>query len=136
MVLTTRQEVPELEGHGSLVVNHALEDLSDRAGADLLVELGVHGRQRDLEAAVRELQGHALSVTLLGTYLAEVRGGDIRHRDQFDGAHHGVGIEFVRVLGIGFGRGSAVCASGSWPRAAAGCTWAFRKGAPARSCAT
>ncbi len=87
MVLTTRQEVPELEGHGSLVVNHPLEDLSDRAGADLLVELGVHGRQRDLEAAVRELQGHALSVTLLGTYLAEVCGGDIRHRDQFDFAH-------------------------------------------------
>ena len=56
-------------------------------GADLLVDLGVHGRQRDLEAAVRELQGHALSVTLLGTYLAEVCGGDIRHRDQFDFAH-------------------------------------------------
>ena len=87
MVLTTRQEVPELEGHGSLVINHALEDLSDHAGADLLVDLGVHGRQRDLEAAVHELQGHALSVTLLGTYLAEVCGGDIRHRDQFDFAH-------------------------------------------------
>ena len=87
MVLTTRQEVPELEGHGPLVVNHPLEDLSDHAGADLLVELGVHGRQRDLEAAVREVQGHALSVTLLGTYLAEVCGGDIRHRDQFDFAH-------------------------------------------------
>ncbi len=87
MVLTTRQEVPELEGHGSLVINHALEDLTPQAGAELLVVLGVHGRQRDLEAAVRELQGHALSVTLLGTYLAEVCGGDIRHRDQFDFAH-------------------------------------------------
>src|SRR5438477_144646 len=54
------------------------------ARADLLVELGVRGRQRELEAAVREVQGHALSVTLLGTYLAEVCGGDIRHRDQFD----------------------------------------------------
>jgi len=53
----------------------------------LLVELGVHGRQRELEAAVHEVQGHALSVTLLGTYLAEVCGGDIRHRDQFDFAH-------------------------------------------------
>jgi hypothetical protein len=87
MLLTTRQEVPELEDHGPLVVNHPLEDLSDQAGADLLVDLGVHGRQHDLEAAVRELQGHALSVTLLGTYLAEVCGGDIRHRDQFDFAH-------------------------------------------------
>lgn len=84
VVLTTRQEVPELAGFGPLVVNHALEELSDGAGADLLVELGVYGRRRELEAAVHEVQGHALSVTLLGTYLAEVCGGDIRHRDQFN----------------------------------------------------
>ena len=61
MVLTTRQEVPELGGYGPLVINHALDQLSDRAGADLLVELGVRGRQRELEAAVRGVQGHALS---------------------------------------------------------------------------
>ena len=76
VVLTTRQEVPELAGFGPLVIEHELEELSDRAGADLLVELGVRGRQRELEAAVREVQGHALSVTLLGTYLAEVCGGE------------------------------------------------------------
>ena len=87
VVLTTRQEVPELQGFGTVTINHELDQLSDHAGADLLVELGVHGRQRELEAAVHELQGHALSVTLLGTYLAEVCGGDIRHRDQFDFAH-------------------------------------------------
>jgi hypothetical protein len=87
MVLTTRQEVPELQGHGALVINHALEDLTPESGADLLEDLGVHGRQRDLKAAVTELAGHALSVTLLGTYLAEVCGGDILHRDQFDFAH-------------------------------------------------
>jgi tetratricopeptide (TPR) repeat protein len=87
VVLTTRQEVPELEGLGPLVINHPLDLLSDTAGADLLVELGVHGRQRELEAAVRSIKGHALSVTLLGTYLVEVCGGDIRHRDQFDFAN-------------------------------------------------
>ncbi len=84
VVLTTRQEVPELAGHGALVVNHPLDKLTPPAGAELLVELGVRGRQRDLEAAVREVDGHALSVTLLGTYLSEVCGGDIRHRDQFN----------------------------------------------------
>jgi tetratricopeptide (TPR) repeat protein len=84
MVLTTRQEVPELHGRGSLVLNHPLDKLSPKAGADLLVELGVRGRQRDLEAAVASVDGHALSVTLLGTYLAEVCGGDVLHRDQFD----------------------------------------------------
>ena len=87
VVLTTRQEVPELVGFGSVVINHELDQLSDHAGADLLVELGVHGRQRELEAAVHELDGHALSVTLLGAYLAEVCGGAIRHKDQFDFAH-------------------------------------------------
>ncbi|HWE19137.1 MAG TPA: toll/interleukin-1 receptor domain-containing protein [Hyphomicrobiaceae bacterium] len=84
VVLTTRQTVPELAGHGPLVVNHALDKLPDRDGAELLVELGVHGRQRELEAAVREVDGHALSVTLLGTYLADVCGGDINRRDRFN----------------------------------------------------
>ena len=84
VVLTTRQEVPELQGFGAVTINHELDQLSDLAGADLLVELGVHGRQRELEAAVHQLEGHALSVTLLGAYLAEVCGGDIRHKDQFD----------------------------------------------------
>ncbi|MGO9172519.1 MAG: TIR domain-containing protein [Rhodomicrobium sp.] len=87
MVLTSRQEVPELEGFGDLIIHHELEKLSDEAGADLLVELGVRGRPRELQAAVHDVEGHALSVTLLGTYLAEVCGGDIRHRDQFDFAH-------------------------------------------------
>jgi hypothetical protein len=83
VVLTTRQEVPELEGFGPLVVNHPLEELSPQAGAELLVELGVRGRQSELEDAVKELDGHALSVTLLGTYLSEVCGGAIRHRHAF-----------------------------------------------------
>jgi hypothetical protein len=87
VVLTTRQEVPELQNFKPFAIHHELDQLSDHDGADLLVELGVRGRQRELEAAVHELQGHALSVTLLGTYLAEVCGGDIRHKDQFDFAH-------------------------------------------------
>jgi hypothetical protein len=87
MVLTTRQEIVELEGHGGLVINHPLDRLSEAAGADLLVELGVHGRQRELVAAARAVDGHALSVTLLGTYLSEVCCGDVRHADQFDFAN-------------------------------------------------
>lgn len=84
VVLTTRQEVPELAGCGALVINHPLDKLSDDSGAELLVELGVRGRQGELEEAVRSVDGHALSVTLLGTYLSEVCGGDVRHRDQFN----------------------------------------------------
>lgn len=87
VVLTTRQEIPELEGHGTLVINHPLDRLSKSAGAELLVELGVRGRQIELEEAVHAVDGHALSVTLLGAYISEVCGGDIRHRDQFDFAN-------------------------------------------------
>ena len=83
VVLTSRQEVPELEGAGDLVVHWPLEKLAPSAGADLLVDLGAKGRQRDLEAAVEELEGHALSVTLLGTFVAEVCRGDIQQRDRF-----------------------------------------------------
>lgn len=84
LILTSRQEVPELEGFGDLVLRHPLEELSDAAGADLLVDLGTSGRRAELEAAVREVRGHALSVTLLGTFLAEVCDGDIQKRERFD----------------------------------------------------
>lgn len=84
LVLTTRQEVTELAGRGSLVVDLSLNHLSDAAGAELLVDLGVRGQQRELESAVRELDGHALSVTLLGGFLTEVCGSDIRRRAEFD----------------------------------------------------
>jgi hypothetical protein len=68
---------------GGLAIDKPLEDLSEQAGAELLVELGVTDRQHELEAAVRDVQGHALSVTVLGTFIAEVRGGDIKQRDRF-----------------------------------------------------
>ncbi len=83
MVLTSRQEVRELEGAGPRVIHHELNKLSLAAGAELLVELGVSGRQKDLEDAVRELDGHALSVSLLATYLAVVSDGDVKQRDRF-----------------------------------------------------
>jgi len=83
LIITSRQPVVELEGMGDLVVDTPLNELSESAGADLLVELGVTGRQLHLEAAVREVRGHALSLTLLGTFIAEVCDGDIRQRSQF-----------------------------------------------------
>jgi len=83
LIITSRQPIFELKGMGKLVVNKTLNRLSMSAGADLLVDLGVVGRQRHLEDAVREVNGHALSVTLLGTFIAEVCRGDIRRRKQF-----------------------------------------------------
>ena len=84
LVITTRQEVTELDGKGALVINHPLDGLSPSAGANLLVHLGAEGRQKDLEKAVEAVDGHALSVTLLGTYIAEVCGRDIRQHSQLN----------------------------------------------------
>jgi tetratricopeptide (TPR) repeat protein len=82
LVVTSRQELPELaQAKRQAVINHALDSLNDRAGAELLKHLGVHGRETELMAAVREVGGHALSVSLLGTYLSAVCGGDVARRD-------------------------------------------------------
>jgi len=63
------------------VLNHALDQLDAREGATLLTRLGVHGRATELEKAVKEVGGHALSVSLLGTYLSAVCAGDVAKRD-------------------------------------------------------
>jgi tetratricopeptide (TPR) repeat protein len=80
LIITSRQELPELATHAR-VVNRSLENLDDHTGAELLKHLGLHGRERDLETAVRDVGGHALTVNLLGTYLANVCAGDVRQRD-------------------------------------------------------
>jgi tetratricopeptide (TPR) repeat protein len=91
VIITSRQELPELakfvkpaeagKPADVRVINHALDNLDERAGADLLKHLGVHGRETELMAAVREVGGHALSVSLLGTYLSAVCAGDVARRD-------------------------------------------------------
>ena len=91
VVITSRQELPELAKFARpaeagkpadvRVINHALDNLDEGAGAELLKHLGVHGREAELMAAAREVGGHALSVSLLGTYLSAVCAGDVGRRD-------------------------------------------------------
>ncbi len=57
-----------------------LEQLSAQDGATLLENLGARGTTAELEEAAREMKGHALALTLLGSYLADACGGDIRKR--------------------------------------------------------
>lgn len=82
LIITSRQQLPELEGH-ERVVNWRLEQLPNDAAAALLRRLGVVGRDDQLNDAVKELEGHALSVELLGNYIANVERGDIRRRYTF-----------------------------------------------------
>jgi len=59
-----------------------LEELSAEAGVQLLKSLGATGADKEMRAAVKEYNGHALALTLLGNYLREVLDGDIRQRDK------------------------------------------------------
>jgi nucleoside phosphorylase len=69
-----------------------LGNLSDADGAALLHARGANRAgaaaidpdDPELIAASREAQGHALTLSLLGRYLARAKGGDIRRRDAID----------------------------------------------------
>jgi len=79
LVLTTREPVAELqsrEGKGAHTID--LNQLGDEAGAALLDWLGVKGRKDELRQVAREVHGHALTLTLLGTYLRDAQQGDVR----------------------------------------------------------
>ncbi len=84
-VITTRQEVEDLKQFGrSTAPVTELEHLSDKAGAQLLRVLGVEGRDSELEQASHEFGGHGLALNLLGTYLHDVAGGDVRRWREVD----------------------------------------------------
>ena len=59
-----------------------LEQLSSDAGAKLLRALGVTGHEGELQSASDEFSGHSLALTLLGSYLTDAYGGDIRCRKE------------------------------------------------------
>ncbi len=79
LVITTREPVAELasrKGGGARV--HDLDRLGDEAGAALLRWLGVNGPEGELRQVVKAVHGHALTLTLLGTYLRDAQRGDVR----------------------------------------------------------
>jgi tetratricopeptide (TPR) repeat protein len=79
-VVTTRvplTDIGHLEGTDEIV----LENLDLNDGADLLRYLtGTQASLRELRQTVREVDGHALAVTLLGNYLRQAHGGDLAGR--------------------------------------------------------
>jgi len=82
-VITTRLDVDDIKDFiGTSVENKPLEHLSDEAGMDLLKYIGVKGADDELKQAVRDFDGHALALMLLGTYLSIVYKGDIEKRDR------------------------------------------------------
>jgi tetratricopeptide (TPR) repeat protein len=82
-IITTRIQVDDIKGDiGDSVEEIELENLSPEDGAKLLEKLGVDGTTDELKEAVADLDGHALALTLLGTYLKTVCRGDIRRRKE------------------------------------------------------
>jgi tetratricopeptide (TPR) repeat protein len=82
-VITTREPVSDLADRvGHTVKEILLEHLSDEAGVQLLKNLGVTGSNKEIVEAVKEYDGHALALNLLGNYLHSVQQGDIRKRDK------------------------------------------------------
>jgi tetratricopeptide (TPR) repeat protein len=103
-LLTTRERIQNLEEYErrddystGTVVRHDLINLSKTDGARLLHKLGVQRAgfaaitpdDAELQQASREVHGHALTLSLLGSYLAQAHAGDIRQRDkvEFDQAN-------------------------------------------------
>ncbi|MEE8586005.1 MAG: TIR domain-containing protein, partial [Acidobacteriota bacterium] len=79
-ILTTREPVAEVAHLSSTTAPRVdLEQLSTQAGAQLLKKLQVKGTDPELQQASQAFAGHALALTLLGTYLSEVHDGDVRH---------------------------------------------------------
>jgi len=93
LLITTREPIKDLVPFlEQTVVELPLDNLTEAAGAELLHHLEVRRAgakspispdDHELRNAVSEVNGHALTLQLMATYLARTQGGDIRRRDRF-----------------------------------------------------
>lgn len=82
-VITTRLPIADIADHErTSAPRRDLEHLSSDAGAKLLQALGVKGHDDELRNASNEFDGHGLALTLLGSYLTDAYGGDVRRRTE------------------------------------------------------
>jgi tetratricopeptide (TPR) repeat protein len=82
-VVTTRYSIPDLQAfRQGAAPEKKLLRLSKEAGVALLRSLGVKGTQAEYEKLVEDVKGHALTLNLLGSFLRDAHGGDIRKRDR------------------------------------------------------
>ena len=68
-VISSRVPVYELQNRGE---QHNLQSLSIEAGIEVLNNFGVTGPKQDMQKAVTEVHGHALTLSLLGLSLIHI----------------------------------------------------------------
>lgn len=100
-VITTRERIADLDAFPTTAPQEDLESLTPEAGAELLKALGVKGKVPELRAASKRFGNHALTLSILGSYLARACGGDIRRSQEVDlaGAAEKKGGHALRVIG-------------------------------------
>ncbi len=76
-LVTTREHLKNIESHAT-TEEQKLDKLVKEAAIALLRHLQVVGTEAELEAAWKDAGGHALTLQLLGRFLADAHGGDIR----------------------------------------------------------
>jgi hypothetical protein len=76
-VVTTREHLKNIEGRAT-TAEQKLDKLLKEAAIALLRHLQIVGTDADLEAASKDAGWHALTLQLLGRFLADAHGGDIR----------------------------------------------------------
>ncbi len=82
-LVTTRKRVADLAPfRDGAAPEWPLGRLSTDAGVEFLKSFGVHGADDELEQLARDVDGHALTLGLLGQYLSRAHGGDVRRRDR------------------------------------------------------
>jgi hypothetical protein len=81
-IVTTRERLADLDAFRETTAPEwTLQHLSPPAGVELLRALGVQGTESEFQQVVEGVAGHALTLNLLGRYLAKAHRGDIRRRD-------------------------------------------------------
>ena len=81
-IVTTRYSVIDLRTYwNDTALEIKLLRLSQSAGVALLKRQGVRGMPKEFTTLVEDVKGHALTLTILGSYLRDAHAGDIRKRD-------------------------------------------------------
>ncbi|MEP7133506.1 MAG: trypsin-like peptidase domain-containing protein [Chloroflexota bacterium] len=82
-LITSRAPMLDLMDY-TTYTHRDVDRLSEEDGYDLLVKLGVNGTQQQLDDIVSNWNGHALTLSLIGSYLVKVHQGNASHVTDFD----------------------------------------------------